>query len=345
MVGRRVKINMKKIIGILFLILIVACKNEVKSLSDLQSNFYELQHNGLRLGDSINVYFFKNQDLVDSVELIWNGKSIPNHFVMDSTNTLLGVNNLKIKVHLGEEFINGETNVPILNSTKETSVSYEIVKEIPHPQELFTQGFLYEKDKIYESSGQYGKSKIVTYLPGVTQYSQETKLDAKFFAEGIALLNGDLFVLTYRERKILIYDAPTLTFKEEIPMPNFLKEGWGMTSNGNELIVSDGTQNLYFFDEKFQLKRKIQVAGYESVYTYLNELEYINGKIFANVWTTNFILVINPSTGAVEKFYDLTKLSETKGSDDVLNGIAWKDNQLWVTGKNWEKIYVLPLPN
>lgn len=336
---------MKKIIGILFLILIVSCKNEVKSLSDLQSNFYELQHNGLRLGDSLNVYFFKNQDLVDSVELTLNGKPIPNHFVMDASNTLLGMNNLKIKVHLGEEFINGETNVPILNSTKETAIPYEVLKEYTHPQELFTQGFVYQNNKIYESSGQYGKSKIVTYSPGSTQYLQETKLDAKVFAEGITLLDGNLFVLTYRERKILVYDAETFAFKEEIPMPSLLKEGWGMTTNGKEIIVSDGTQNLYFFDAKFQLKRKIQVAGYESVYTYLNELEYIDGKIFANVWTTNFILVIHPDSGAVEQFYDLTKLSESKGSDDVLNGIARMGDNLLVTGKNWKKIYALPLPD
>jgi len=337
---------MKKIIGILFsLIFIVSCNNEVQSLSDLQSNFYEIQHNGLRLGDSLNVYFFKNQDLVDSVELTLNGKPIPNHFVMDASNTLLGMNNLKIKVYLGDEFINGETNVPILNSTKETSISYEVVKEFPHPQELFTQGFFYHNHKIYESSGQYGKSKILTYAPGSTDFIQETKLDAKVFAEGMALLNGNLFVLTYRERKILVYDAQTFAFKEEIPMPTMVKEGWGMTTNGKELIVSDGTQNLYFFNEKFELQGKIQVAGYESVYTYLNELEYIDGKIFANVWTTNFILVIDPNSGAVEQFYDLTKLSESKGSDDVLNGIARMDDNLLVTGKNWKKIYALPLPN
>src|SRR5690606_18287304 len=121
---------MKKIIGILFsLIFIVSCNNEIEILSDLQSNFYEIQHNGLCLGDSLNVYFFKNEDLVDSVELTLNGKPIPNHFVMDASNTLLGMNNLKIKVYLGDEFINGETNVPILNSTKETSISYEVVKE------------------------------------------------------------------------------------------------------------------------------------------------------------------------------------------------------------------------
>ncbi len=335
---------MKKIIGILILFLIVSCKNEVESLSDLQSNFYEIQHNGLRLGDSLNVYFFKNQDLVDSVELTLNGKPFPNHTVMDATNTKLGVNDLKIKVYLGEEFITGETKVPILNSTKETSIPYEILKEYPHPKELFTEGFFFHDNRIYESSGQYGKSKWVSYSPGSVQYIEEVKQDAKIFSEGISILDGKLFQLTYRERKVLVFDVKTHALLEEIPLPSLVKEGWGMTTDGKELIVSDGTQNLYFFDSKFQLQRKIQVAGYQSVYTYLNELEYIKGKIFANVWTTNFILVINPNSGAVEQYYDLTALSETKGSDDVLNGIAQKDDNLLVTGKNWEKIYALPLP-
>ncbi len=339
------KIKMKKIIGVLFLILIVSCKKELKSLSDLQSNFYELQHNGLRLGDSLNVYFFKNQDFVDSLELTLNGNSIPNHFVMDSSNTLLGVNNLKIKVYVGNDFIAGETNIPILSSTKETSIPYEVVKEYPHPKELFTEGFFYHDAKIYESSGRYGRSKWVSYPLGSVQYVQEVKQDEKIFSEGISILDGKLFQLTYRERKVLVYDIKTHALLEEVPLPSMVKEGWGMTKDGKELIVSDGTQNLYFFDAKFQLQRKIQVAGYQSVYTHLNELEYIDGKIFANVWTTNFILVINPNSGAVEQYYDLTKLSETKGSDDVLNGIARMDNNLLITGKNWEKIYALSLPD
>lgn len=348
MVGPQKKISMKTkpIIALISLfILTVSCSNEVKNLSDLQSNFYELQHNGLRLGDSLNVYFFKNQELVDSVELTWNGKSVSNHTVLDTANTNLGVNELKIKVHLGSEFITGETHVPILNSTKETSISYDVINEYPHPKELFTQGFFYHDDKIYESSGHYGKSKIVTYHLGTTNFLQETKQEAKVFSEGISILNGKLFLLTYKERKALVYDAQTFELKEEIALPNMVKEGWGMTTNGKELIVSDGTQNVFFFNEKFELQRKIQIAGYQSVYTYINELEFVNGKLFANVWTTNFILVIDPKTGAVEQFYDLTDLSESKGSDDVLNGIAVKGNQLLVTGKNWEKIYELPLPN
>ncbi|HLV24348.1 MAG TPA: glutaminyl-peptide cyclotransferase [Moheibacter sp.] len=326
-------------------ILMVSCKDEPKTLSDLKSNFYEIQHNGLRLGDSLNIYFFEHEELVKSVEISWNGKAFENHTVMDSINTKLGINELKIKVNLEGNSILGETKVPILNSFKETPVEFEVVKEYPHPKELFTQGFFISDGKIYESSGRYGHSKLVTYKPGSVNYSEEIKQDPTIFSEGIAWLNDKIYQLTYKERKVLAYDAKTLKLESEIPYPAFLKEGWGMTTNGKELMVSDGSQNIYFFDSDFNLQRKIQVAGYQSVYTYLNEMEFINGKIFANVWTTNFILIINPESGAVEQYYDLTSLSETKGSDDVLNGIALFNNRLLVTGKNWEKIYELPLPN
>ena len=326
------------------LVLILSCQNEVKNLSDLESNFYELPHNGLRMGDSLNVYFFKNQELVDSVELTLNGKAVKNHAVMNHSNTLLGVNDLKIRVFLGERTINGEVQMPILNSEKETPISFEVLKEYPHPTELFTQGFFFADGKIYESSGQYGKSKLVTYRPGETHYVNEVKQDAKLFSEGIAWLNDKIYQLTYRERKALVYDAKSLELIKELPYPDFLKEGWGMTTNGTELLVSDGTQNVYFMDENFRLIRKIQVAGYQSVYTHINEMEFINGKIFANVWTTDFVLIINPENGAVEQYYDLTSISETKGSDDVLNGIALFGENILVTGKNWKKIYELPLP-
>lgn len=328
------------IIGLLF---IVSCTNDPKSLADLKSNFYEIQHNGLRLGDSLNVYFFKNPDLVDSVELTFNGKSVKNHFVMDSTNTSLGINKLEIKVYAGGSPILGETNVPILNSTKETLVDFEVVKEYPHPAELFTQGFFFHNNKIYESAGQLKKSKLVTYSLGSTNYLQEKKLDDRSFAEGAALLNGKIYQLTYRQRDIFIYDEKTFELIETLKLPSALKEGWGITTNGKELIVSDGTQNIYFFDEKFNLQRKIQIAGYTSIYNQLNELEFIQNKIYANVWQTNYILIINPLNGAVEQYYDLTVISETKASDDVLNGIAAYGNNILVTGKNWTKIYEIAL--
>lgn len=331
----------KLIIVLIGISTVISCKNEPKSLSDLQSNFYEIQHNGLRLGDSLNVYFFKNQDLVDSVELTLNGKLVKNHIVMDSSNTNLGINKLEIKVYAGSSLILGETNVPILNSTKETPIPFEIVKEYSHPKELFTEGFFFHNQRMYESSGHYKKSKLVTYLLGSTDYLQEVPQNASLFSEGIALLNGKIYQLTYREKKALVYDAENLRLIEEIPMPSAMKEGWGLTSDGEFLIASDGTQTLYFMDERLNVKRKIQVAGYQSVYTYINEMEFIEGKIYANVWTTNFVLEINPETGAVERYFDLTSINEATGSDDVLNGIASYGNNILVTGKNWNKIYEL----
>lgn len=333
---------MKNLYCLVFcLFLIISCKNEPESLSDLKSNFYEIQHNGLRLGDSLNVYFFENEDLVRSVEILWNGKPFKNHTVMDSANTLLGINNLKIKVNLENNSISGETNVPILNSVRETPVEFEVVKEYPHPQELFTQGFFFHNNKIYESAGQYKKSKLVSYSLGSTGYLQEKKQDDRTFAEGAALLNGRIYQLTYRQRDIFVYDENTFELIETLRLPSILKEGWGITTNGKELIVTDGTQNIYFFDEKFNLQRKIQVAGYVSIYTQLNEMEFINGKIYANVWQTNFVLIINPASGGVEQYYDLSSLSQTKGDDDVLNGIAAYGNNILVTGKNWTRIYEL----
>ncbi|SMC32662.1 glutaminyl-peptide cyclotransferase [Moheibacter sediminis] len=332
---------LKIIIVLIGLITIISCKNEPKSLSDFKSNFYEIQHNGLRLGDSLNVYFFENEDLVKSVEIIWNGKLLKNHTIMDSTNTSLGINNLKIKVNLENNSISGETNVPILNSFKETLVEFEVVKEYPHPQELFTQGFFFHNNKIFESAGQYKKSKLVTYNLGSTNYLQEKKLDDRSFAEGAALLNGKIYQLTYRERDIFVYDEKTFELIETLKLPSILKEVWGITTNGKELIVADGTQNIYFFDEKFNLQRKIQIAGYASIYNQLNEMEFIQNKIYANVWQTNYVLIINPVSGAVEQYYDLASLSQTKGSDDVLNGIAAYGNNILVTGKNWNKIYEL----
>lgn len=340
------KIKVKKYIGLLvFLLILSSCNQKVKNLSDLGSNFYEIQHNGLRLGDSLNIYFLKNQDLVDSVELTMNGMSFQNHSIMNSSNTKLGINNLKIKVHLEDSFITGESHIPILNSVKETPIEYEVVKEYPHPAELFTQGFFFHNNRIYESAGQYGKSKLVNYALGTTQYIQEKLQDKDDFSEGIALLNGRIYQLTYRQREIFVYDESSLELKETLKLPETVKEGWGMTTNGVELIVSDGTQNIFFFDEEFRLQKKIQVAGYESVYTNLNELEFINGKIYANVWTTNFVLIINSETGAVEHYYDLAPLNQSKDSDDVLNGIAAYGNNLLVTGKNWNKIYELSVKN
>lgn len=333
---------MKKSIFVLFaLVALGSCENKISSLSELKSNFYEFKEKAIHSGEVLSITFGSNADKIDSVSLTLNGKSFKNNTRLDSANSTLGLNKLQMKVYMDGDFIWGETVVSVLSSFKETPVEFEVVKEYPHPAELFTEGFFFFNNRIYESAGQKGKSKLVSYLPGSINYIQEKKQDAEDFSEGIALLNNKIYQLTYRQRKIYVYDHNTLELTEMLRLPEMVKEGWGMTSNGQELIVSDGTQNIFFFDERFNLQRKIQVAGYVSIYTNLNELEFINGKIYANIWQTNYILVINPESGAVEQYYDVTSLSETRGNDDVLNGIALKGNNLLITGKNWNNIYEL----
>lgn len=335
---------MKKLIAIIFGLLMMSCVKEVGSLADLKSDFYELQNRSIRMNDTLKVNFNAYQDRIDSVALLLNGKRIQNNTVLDSLNSALGLNQLEINVYTNEGRINGKTKLPVLSSIPEIPVEFEVIREYPHPKELFTQGLFFHNGLIYESAGQYKKSKLVTYRLGSTDFVQEKKLDDNIFAEGCALLNDKIYQLTYRERKVFVFDANTLELKETLQMPAELREGWGLTSDGKQLIASDGSQDLYFFDENLNFKRQIQVVGNVSIYDQINELEYIGGKIFANVWQTSYLLVINPESGRVEKYYDLKELNEANGSDDVLNGIAFYDGKLLVTGKLWSKIYEINLP-
>lgn len=336
---------MKNLIYILFgLIFLISCDKKVKSIAEMQTDFYELQKKTIRQGDSLKVNYYLYKEKVDSVLLLLDGVPMRNGELLTSENSHLGLNKLEIKVFFEDYFVYAKTDIGILNPQEEESVNFEVLKEFPHPNKPFTQGFLYRNGKIYESSGQYGQSKLLSYTPGANDFSQKIDLDRQYFAEGLTLFEDKLYQLTYRERKIFVYNPDTFELINTLAMPEMMREGWGITSSDKEFILSDGSQNLYFFDRDFNFTKKIQVAGNVSIYDKINELEYINGKVFANVWLTNYILVINPDTGAVEHYYDLSALSETTGEDDVLNGIALYNNRILVTGKEWSKIYELPLP-
>lgn len=336
---------MRKLVILFAFLGIISCKKEINNLTDLQSNFYEMQLKSFHLGDELKVEFQANSDKIDSISLKLNGKTLKNNEKLDLSNSVLGSNQLEMYVYLDSKHIFGKTQIAVLNPEKETAIEYSVIKDYPHNPELFTQGFFYHNNKIYESSGQYGKSKLVTYNLGTTNYLKEKKLDASIFAEGSCIFNNKWYVLTYRERKIFVFDPENFELLETLPMPAQVKEGWGLTTDGKEFIISDGTQHIYFFDENFEYKRKIQVTGNISIYTFINDMVFYKGKILANVWQTPFILLINPESGAVERYYDLTTLNEAKGSDDVLNGVTLFNGNLLITGKNWNKIYEINLPD
>lgn len=339
------KLIMKRIILLAILTLfVVSCKEEVKSLRDLNTNFYQFQQQAIHLGDSLSITFKENEDKIDSMFITVNGNRIENNSIIDESIATLGANLLEMYVYVDGNNIYGKTSLAVLNPEKEQPVEFEIINKYTHPNELFTQGLFYHNGLIYESSGQYGRSKMVNYRLGQSNYLNETKLDANHFAEGAEIIDGKVYQLTLKARKIFVYDPNTLELINTLDMPEMVKEGWGLTTNGEEIIISDGSQNIYFFDKDLNFNRKIQVTGNLSIYTNINEMEYINDRIYANVWLTNFILIINPETGAVEQYYDLNEINESKSTDDVLNGIAFYEGNILVTGKNWNFFYELNLP-
>ena len=219
----------------------------------------------------------------------------------------------------------------------------KVVKEYPHDDKAYTQGLFFQDGQLYESTGLYGSSSFRKVDLASGKAIESFKINGKYFAEGSVILGRNLYILTWESNVAFIYDAATLKFKTSYTYP---REGWGLTTDGRQLIASDGSSRLFFMDAEFQPKRTVNVTLNGRPVKYLNELEYIDGRIWANVYTTDQIMVINPRTGEVEAVVDCTGLlpSSLRTEDtDVLNGIAVNDGKIYLTGKNWPELYEIKL--
>ena len=220
----------------------------------------------------------------------------------------------------------------------------KVVGEYPHDVHAYTQGLFFHDGTLYETTGQWGESSIRTVDLETGKPIVSKKLSSKYFGEGSVVLGDDLYVLTWTNKAAFVYDAKTLQYKSTIGYP---REGWGLTTDGKQLIASDGTAMLYFMDKSLKVTKRLRVTLNDRPVRYLNELEWIDGKIWANVYTSDTIAIINPSTGKVEATIDCTGLlpQSLKTKDtDVLNGIAIDDNgQIYITGKNWPRLYKIEL--
>ena len=220
----------------------------------------------------------------------------------------------------------------------------QVVNEYPHDIEAYTQGLFFQDGMLQESAGGYGKSSFRKNVD-LESGACERKLDFenKYFVEGSCMLDGELFILTWQEAVIFVYDAATLEFKRAHRYP---RQGWGLTTDGRQLISSDGSSRLYFFDRNIKLARKIEVTMDEKPVLYLNELEWIDGKIWANVYQEDYLVIINPENGKVEGKVDCRGLlprSLRTRSTDVLNGIAYDGERIFLTGKYWPRLYEIRL--
>jgi glutaminyl-peptide cyclotransferase len=221
-----------------------------------------------------------------------------------------------------------------------------VKKTYPHDPLAFTQGLVYGDGIFYESTGLRGRSSLRRVEVETGRVLQRTGLLGMYFGEGIAVFRDRIYQLTWTSGVGFVYDKKTLTLQREF---HYGIEGWGMTQDGTSLIVSDGSPNLYFWDPETLLEtRRITVRDGTEPVPNLNELEYIDGEIYANIWQKDRIARISPQSGKVLAWIDLTGLlpaSERTGGEDVLNGIAWdpETKRLFVTGKLWPKLFEIEL--
>ena len=217
----------------------------------------------------------------------------------------------------------------------------DVLAEYPHDVTSYTQGLFFQDGQMYESTGQFGESTFRKVDMSNGEALERLDFSDEYFVEGSVMFADNLYILTWTNRKAFVYDAVTLKYKSTWSYP---REGWGITTDGKRLIASDGSANLYFMDKNFAPEKKITVTLEGRPVRFLNELEYIDGKIWANVYTTDTIVIINPKDGKVEGLIDCTGLLPKKlrkPSTDVLNGIAYdsKTDKIYLTGKNWPKLY------
>lgn len=267
-----------------------------------------------------------------------------------ATTLLFSCGEDKTKEHstVTEEKTSESDNLP-------TFLSYTLLNQYPHNPTAYTEGLEFIDGYIYESTGHYGRSYLRKYDLTTGKVQKEQKLSDEYFGEGLTVLNDKIYVLTWREKTGMVFDKNS--FKQLKTFPIYTKEGWGMTNDGTHLIYSDGTPDIYYIDpETFKEVKRITVTDKYGPVNYINELEWIKGYIYANQWQTNYILKIDPATGEVKGQADLGNIRRQAGipqptadenAPEYLNGIAYdkQNNRIFITGKNWPKLFEIKLDN
>lgn len=270
----------------------------------------------------------------------------------------LGYQNLKANIYFEGEKEVDSSRVELISDIIPKVLTYTIVNTYPHDHQAYIEGLEFYRDTLYEATGNgegndthtkgISSMRKVDYKTG--KVLKKIEYPEEIFGEGISILNGKIYQLTYKQNECYVYDVNT--FKKLKTLPYYKKmEGWGMTNDGKNLYYDDGSEKIHIVNPE-----TLQQIDYLNVYSgntkipYINELEWVDGKIYSNIYQKNFVIVINPKNGAVESMLDLSDLEKkrTKVADvDVLNGIAYnpKTKTFFVTGKNWDKMFEIKINN
>ena len=310
------------------------------------------ENTGYKLNDPVNVVLAledKNR-LPDSVLIFFNGKAVttlksePWEYSIPPVFTVTtGRKSLKVVAYKGSRSQNTITRFMIIYSDiVPKKYGYKVIHTYPHDRDGFTQGLVYDNGKFFEGTGQVTGSSLREVELETGKVIRQHNLDVSLFGEGIALYRDRIYQVTWENKVGFIYEKSTFNVINKI---YYSTQGWGLTTIDDRIVMSDGTNVLYFFEpDMFTVVSRIEVYDNEKKVDQLNELEYINGDIWANIWMTDLIARIDPVSGKVLAYIDLKGIlpeSERNADTDVLNGIAYdmSGKRIFVTGKKWPKLY------
>ncbi|MGY0392142.1 glutaminyl-peptide cyclotransferase [Bizionia sp. KMM 8389] len=333
-----------KSLTIIFLCLTFAsCGNDINEAKKDISIKTNASNDAFTLGNDLKLTIFnpKSHKLSD-INYTLDGQPIPASGKLQ--NVKLGIHELVASLSLNGENTSISKNITILNNQAPKIYTYTIINEYPHDPTSYTQGLEFYKGELYEGTGQYGGSKLrkLDYKTG--EVLKNINLSDAYFGEGISILNDKIYQLTWKKGTGFVYDANTFEKTDTFKYGESL-EGWGICNDGNKLYKSDGTEKIWTLNPETLIEESyIQAYHSKGKVVELNELEWINGKIYANRWNKNGVAIINPENGAVEGVIDFSPLHNMVTQHpklDVLNGIAYnpETKTIFVTGKYWDKLF------
>ncbi len=330
---------MKHSIIFFFILLILNCSSDLNSGFKIQ---IKSSSDKILLDDEIFIDVISpNNKIIDSIEYYLNGELVSNEVRL--VDYKVGENNVSVKIFSNNETISINKKFDIYSNIEPEIMTYNVISEYTHDKNAYTQGLEFYKNQLYESTGLNGKSTLrkSDYKSG--EILNIVNLDYEYFGEGLTVINDKIYQLTWKNNIGIIYDLDfnkigTFDYGKS-------KEGWGLCNDGSFIYKSDGTNKIWVLDpETLQEIRFIEVLTNKSRIKNINELEYIDGKIYANTYQFNrdVVIVINPLNGVVERVIDFSGIRDrvTQKADlDVMNGIAYFDGKMFVTGKNWDKLF------
>jgi len=336
--------NIFKALTIIFLsILIISCgSNSGQKKSDfaIKTN---AEKGNISISETLTLSIEnKKNHTIDSVIYTLNGKKISKNFALN--NHKLGKHNVEATVYFNNEKQTANTNITILNNEAPKIYTFKIINEYPHDITSYTQGIEFFNDTIYESTGQYRESKLrkLNYKTG--KVIKNINLADEYFGEGLTILNDKIYQLTWQEDTGFVYDINSFDKLSSFKYGNS-KEGWGLCNDDNTIYKSDGTEKIWLLNPETLVEQDyIQVFTNKGKIGRINELEWVNGQIYANIYQKNGVAIINPKNGAVIGVIDFSSLKKKVTQHeklDVLNGIAYnpKTKTIFVTGKRWDKLF------